>query len=204
MRTIEKTAHRLTDVKSIAQDIMEFLRKSDPEFPEKESRFLQAAASLEQKLGDTVSPSAGEYLSAMEEKFVFSVIYIGWQGFQLNLSIFHNPVNALRLKEDYEDLHQERRLGTISVVDAANRTVCSFYDALDRLPTADTGLIDDITDFYSYLETVGYKLAHYFGFRLADRFLPYVIPGYISDEVHTRIYTEELQEYLNIKLEAMQ
>jgi hypothetical protein len=140
----------------------------------------------------------------MEEKFVFSVIYIGWQGFQLNLSVFHNPVNALLLKEDYEKLHQERRLGTIPVVDTAQRTIHSFYDALSHLSKDYVNLIDDITDFYSYLETVGYKLAHCFGYRLANRFLPYVIPGYVSDEVHTRKYTAELQEYLNIKFDMIQ
>lgn len=204
MRTIETAMHQLTDVKSIAKDVMEMLRRSDPEFPEKEDRFLQAASSLEQKLGSSASPSASEYLTAMEKRFVFSVIYIGWQGFQLNLSIFQNPVNALLLKEDYEKLHQERRLGTIPVVNTAQHTICSFYDAVSRLPEDYTALIDDITDFYSYLETVGYKLAHYFGFQLANRFLPYVIPGYISDEAHTSLYTVELQEHLKIKLDLMQ
>ena len=203
MRTIETVMHRLTDAKSITQDILEMLRMADPEFSEKESRFLQAAASLKKEIGNSVSPSANEYLSAMEEKFASSVIFIGWQGFQLNLSIYHDPVNVLLLEEDYEMLHQERRLGTIPAVNTAQYTICSFCDALKHWSKDYVHLIEDITDFYSYLETVGYKIAHYYGYRMANRFLPHVIPGYISDEVHTRRYTTKLQEYLNIKLELI-
>lgn len=203
MRTIETAMHRLTDAKSITQDILEMLRMADPEFSEKESRFLQAAASLKKEIGNSVSPSANEYLSAMEEKFASSVIFIGWQGFQLNLSIYHDPVNVLLLEEDYEMLHQERRLGTIPAVNTAQYTICSFCDALKHWSKDYVHLIEDITDFYSYLETVGYKIAHYYGYRMANRFLPHVIPGYISDEVHTRRYTTKLQEYLNIKLELI-
>lgn len=139
----------------------------------------------------------------MEEKFVFSVIYIGWQGFQLNQRMYQNPVNALLLREDYEMLHQESRLGTISVINNAHHRIRAFCDALSHLSKNYAELIDDITAFYSYLETVGYKIAHYFGYRLANQFLPYVIPGYISDEVHTRIYTAKLQEYLNMKIEMI-
>lgn len=203
MRTIETVMHRLTDAKSITQDILEMLRMADPEFSEKESRFLQAAASLKKEIGNSVSPSANEYLSAMEEKFASSVIFIGWQGFQLNLSIYHDPVNVLLLEEDYEMLHQERRLGTIPAVNTAQYTICSFCDALKHWSKDYVHLIEDITDFYSYLETVGYKIAHYYGYRMANRFLPHVIPGYISDEVHTRRYTTKLQEYLNIKLKLI-
>lgn len=203
MRTIQTVMHQLTDAKSITKDIKETLRKTDPVFSEKEARFLNAASALEQKLAHTVFPSVNEYLAAMEEKYVFSVIYIGWQGFQLNLDIFHNPVNALRLKEDYENLHQERRLETLSVAQPARGTIDSFCDTLKKLPEDCRSLTDEISDYYAYLETTGYKLAHYFGFLLADQFLPHVIPGYISDEVHTSLYTMELQEYLDFSLDAL-
>ena len=60
-----------------------------------------------------------------------------------------------------------------------------------------------ITDFFSYLETVGYKLAHYFGFVFADRFLGYVIPGYAPDTATTMQYAMMLQEYLDFNLSLL-
>ena len=64
-------------------------------------------------------------------------------------------------------------------------------------------LTDGITSFYGYLETTGYKLAHYFGFRLADLFLPYVIPGYTNDSVDTMYYQSDLKKYLRIDVERV-
>ena len=65
-------------------------------------------------------------------------------------------------------------------------------------------LTEDITGFYSYLQTSGYKIAHYFGFRFADLFLPYVIPGYVDDSVNTGYYRRTLQEYLDIALDRLE
>ena len=55
----------------------------------------------------------------------------------------------------------------------------------------------------SYLETVGYKLAHYFGFVFADHFLEHVIPGYYRDTVTTMQYDWALREYLKIDISKL-
>ena len=204
MKTIETVLHQMTDAKSIMQDLLETLREVDPEFPEIASKFLKASADLERELGDKIAPSAGEYLAAREEEFVMELIYIGWQGFQLNLDIFKNPVNALLLKGDFEDLHCERRLGTLASAGKARQVQNAFYAALKEMPEETQNLTDGVTEFYSYLETTGNKVAHYFGFRLADRFLPFVVPGYTSDPVITLQYSGELKRYLQIDLDRME
>ena len=50
--------------------------------------------------------------------------------------------------------------------------------------------------FFSYLETVGFKLAHYWGFQFANRFLPGVIPGYAPDPFFTAKYRRMLEQDL--------
>lgn len=204
MKTIESVLRQMTDAKSIMQDLLETLREVDPEFPEIESKFLKASADLERELGDKVVPSAGEYLAAKEEEFILELIYIGWQGFQLNLDIFKNPVNALLLKGDFEDLNCERRLGTLDTAGKARQVQNDFYAALKEIPEGTQNLTDGVTEFYAYLETTGYKIAHYFGFRLADRFLPFVVPGYTNDSVNTLQYSGELKRYLQIDLDRME
>lgn len=204
MKTIETVLRKMTDAKSIMQDLLETLREVDPEFAEIESKFLKAAADLERELGDKIAPSAGEYLAAKEEEFVLELIYIGWQGFQLNLDIFKNPVNALLLKGDFEELHRERRLGTLVIAGKAREVQTAFDLALKELPEETRNLTEGVNEFYSYMETVGYKIAHYFGFRLADCFLPFVVPGYTSDQVNTIQYSGELKRYLQIDLDRME
>lgn len=204
MKTIETVLRQMTDAKPIMRDLLEILREVDLEFPEIESKFIEASAELEYQLGDKIAPSAGEYLAAREEEFVMELIYIGWQGFQLNLDIFKNPVNAMLLKGDFEDLNCERRMETLDTAGKARQIQNAFYAALKQMPEETQNLTDGVTEFYSYLETTGYKVAHYFGFRLADRFLPFVVPGYTGDPAITLQYSGELKRYLQIDLDRVE
>ena len=204
MKTIEMMLRQMTDAGSIIQDLRDTLRTIDPQFPAAEQSFNNAVAALEQSLGDAITPTVSEYFAAKEEVLAMELIYIGWQGFQLNLEIFKNPVNALLLQGDYEDLNLERRLETLPTAKKARAVQCAFHEAMQDMPDEAKDLTDGVEEFYTYLETAGYKIAHYFGFRLADRFLPFVVPGYISDQVNTLQYSGGLQRYLKIDLDRME
>ena len=204
MKTIEMMLRQMTDASSIIQDLRDTLRTIDPQFPAAEQSFNNAVGALEQSLGDAITPTVSEYLAAKEEVLAMELIYIGWQGFQLNLEIFKNPVNALLLQGDYEDLNLERRLETLPTAKKARAVLCAFHEAMQDMPDEAKDLTDGVEEFYTYLETAGYKIAHYFGFRLADRFLPFVVPGYISDQVNTLQYSGGLQRYLKIDLDRME
>lgn len=204
MKTIEMMLRQMTDASSIIQDLRDTLRTIDPQFPAAEQSFNNAVAALEQSLGDAITPTVSEYLAAKGEVLAMELIYIGWQGFQLNLEIFKNPVNALLLQGDYEDLNLERRLETLPTAKKARAVLCAFHEAMQDMPDEAKDLTDGVEEFYTYLETAGYKIAHYFGFRLADRFLAFVVPGYISDQVNTLQYSGGLQRYLKIDLDRME
>lgn len=196
MKTVDTVIHQLTDPTILLCEVRETLRTLDPDYPEEEKQFLQAAAKLEQEVG----LSAKEYLAALEQEFTSDIIFVGWQGFKLNMDCFTNPVNKLLLREDFEDLHLEHRMPTLPVAQSARRTINTFLDAL---PPEKHHLTSGITSYYSYLQTTAYKLAHYFGFRLADQFLPFVVPGYISDPLLTDQYTQELQNFLKTDLSVL-
>ena len=203
MKRINDVLHQLTDAAVIMQELKETLREIDPSFRAEEERYETACAVLAEKIGDSVTPSARDYLAALEAECAAALVYIGWQGFRLNLDIFESPVNALLLRGDFEDLHRERRLPTVPGVQEHNRTIHAFHDAL-RDRHDDQELTDGISSFYTYLETTGYKLAHYFGFRLADSFLRYVIPGYTDDSVNTTLYKMALHDALDFNPDLME
>lgn len=203
MKTVQSILHQMTDPKAIMAELCETLRIIDPEFFDTEVKYLAAASNLERELGNSIAPSVSEFLAAKEAEFTAEIIYIGWQGFQLNIDIFNAPVNALMLRGDYEELHRERRLGTLPMAWKPREIINAFYKELRENHSDKMDLTDDITSFYSYLQTTGYKLAHYFGFRLADQFLPYVIPGYTNDSVDTMYYQSDLKKYLNIDIERV-
>jgi len=203
MFTVKSLMTQLTDPKMVLQNVSDVLRKIDPNFAQEELQYLTAVEALKEGIGETVSPSASDYIAAREQEICAELIYVGWLGFQQNMECFQNPVNTMFLKMDYEDFHRERRMHTLPAVQQALKTINAFHDAMRALPTEQRDLTDGITSYISYLETTGYKLAHYFGFILADQFLGHVIPGYCSDPVTTLHYAWDLREYLKLELDLL-
>lgn len=196
MKTVKSVLAKLTEPATLLREVKETLRTVDPEYPEEEKLFLLAATTLEQEIGS----GAKEYLAALEQEFASDILFLGWQGFKLNLDCFTNPVNKLLLREDFEDLHLEYRMPTLPMAQEARHTIDAFLKTL--LPEKHH-LTTPITSYYSYLQTTAYKLAHYCGFRFADQFLPFVVPGYTNDPLLTQQYTLELQCFLNIDVSRL-
>ena len=180
------------------------LRKIDPNFAQEELQYLAAVEALKEGIGETVSPSASDYIAAREQEIGAELIYVGWLGFQQNVECFQNPMNTMFLKMDYEDFHRERRMHTLPEVQKALGTINAFYEVLRTLPEEKRNLTEGITEYMSYLETTAFKLAHYFGFILANQFLYHVIPGYANDSVTTMLYARDLRDYLQLDLKLLE
>ena len=204
MFTVKSVMTQLTDPELILQRMSDTLRKIDPKFVNEEQKYFCAVDALKEVIGDTVSPSASEYIAAREQQICAELIYVAWLGFQQNLECFQNPINTMFLKMDYEDFHRERRMHTLPEVQKALEIRNAFYEVLRTLPEEKRKITEGITEYMSYLETTGYKLAHYFGFILADQFLHHVVPGYVSDSVATMQYRWDLQKYLQLDLKVLE
>ena len=204
MKTVQTVLQQLTNPKTVMAEIRETLSTIDPAFLDVDAKYLTAVSKLEKALGESITPSVGEFLAAKEEEFVSEIIYIGWQGFQLNMDIFHAPINAIMLRGDYEELHRERYLGKLPMAKKARDIIYAFDKVMLEKYNDKQDLTEDITGFFSYLKTSGYKIAHYFGFRFADQFLPYVVPGYIDDSVNTGYYRRMLRERLDIDINRVE
>ena len=204
MYTVKSVMTQLTDPEEVLQKVSETLRKIDPEFAKEERRYFQTVGALEAAIGASVSPSASEYIAAEERKICAELVYVAWLGFQQNLACFQNPINTMFLKMDYEDFHREQSMHTLPEVRKALTTIDAFYKALRELPEEQRQLTDGVTEYMSYLQTVGYKLAHYFGFILADQFLYHVIPGYTNDSCTQMQYAWDLKKYLQLDLKMLE
>lgn len=199
MKTVYDVLDQMTDPQRILDDLKEVLREIDPAFPAAEEKYIQASAALTEYAGSLTAPSVHDCLAAEDQKIAAELVYVGWLGFQFNLDCFNNPINALMLRQDFEDLHRERRIHTLPAVQDATLTIDAFYRVL---PEDLRELTAGITSYYAYLQTVGYKLAHYFGFIYANQFLYYVLPGYSADDVITLEYRRNLSEFLHIDMGA--
>ena len=204
MKTVQTILRQLTNPTIIMQELCEIMRHVDPEFLIVENKFLAAVSNLERELEDSISPPISEFISAKEMTLAAEVIFIGWQGFQLNIDIFKAPINRVMLQGDFEELHRENCLGMLPMVCKARKTITAFYDAIRKSRKEIIDQVDDITNYYSYLQTVGFKIVHYFGFCMADGFLPFVIPGYISNPVDTLSYKNNLEKFLEVDFDYLE
>ncbi len=195
MKTIAQTITQLTDNATITRNIKAILMQVDPQFPEQEAQYTAAAAKLK-----ACWCHAEDYLCAREACYAAAVIHMLWQGLYLNCEIFHHPIYSFLLQGNLDRLYQEENLALLPPYLQAQEAVCAFDKPQ---PENIHGLLDDISDYYAYLETVGYKVAHYYGYRLADSFLRHVIPGYTGNPAHSALYKHALNQYLQIDLSKL-
>ena len=193
---VETIMRKLTAPETIMEAMRESLQQIDPQYEKEHQSFQEGIRLLRDTLGDNHAVSLDTFLAEEERSMAESLLYLFWKGVKQNYDCFANPVNKLFMQLDYEDIHQE---------DLMKSFLPATYDDLGRklvlsLPDELKVLTDPITSYYAYLQTVAYKLAHYYGFHFADRFLPQVVPGYYPDQATTTIYGSMLSEDLNLKM----
>ena len=203
MYTVKSILTQVTDSELVFQNVMETLRTVDPSFEDEHRQYLHSVDTLMNSLRTEDSTKVMGYIAAKEKAFCSEMIYIAWLGFQQNIACFRNPINTEFLKLDYETIHRENSFQSLPNILSALSAINDFDCSLRSLPDDIQNIAMGITDFFSYLETVGFKLAHYFGFVFADRFLGHVVPGYAPDSATTTQYAMMFQEYLDFYLSLL-
>ena len=193
MNTIESILSQLTSNARVA-DGKTVLLKQDPEFPPVESAFQEAACALASKIGKEESK---KLLAAKEQQILSDLVYAAYLGYQANLANFNNPVASQFTKLDYDVFLREHIMQALPHRAAAEKTITVFRETYkDALSEYE----DVIQNYYIYLEVAGPKLAHFWGYAFANRFLPWVEPGYVSDGAQTSAYALELHRDLGFRV----
>ena len=193
MKTIEPILSCLTSI-TMVDDLRQVLREKDPEFLPAEEKFLEAVVHLTEKLG---IEEVERYVTAMDRQICSDLVYASYLGFQANLQNFHNPVASQLTRLDYETFLREHIMQTLPYRTAAEDTERAFLQAHKEILSE---YEEGILDYYVHLEITGPKLAHFWGYRFANQFLPWVEPGYVSDGAQTSLYALELHRDLGFRV----
>ena len=173
--------------KQLLQELKTTLAQVDPAYAEEQLTYEQAAAQL----------SDHTFAEALETQFAAKLLYVTWQGFGWNLDCYRNPVNKLRLHTDYEELHGESHFPSLPKVRAAEEAIRTA--ALHFSPEQQE-LAQQMEDYYAYLETVGFKLWHLWGFQWGNAFFPMVVPGYSPDWAFTSKYIQMVSKGIGLSI----
>lgn len=193
MNTIESILSQLTS-HALVSDLKTTLREQDPEFPPVETAFQKAACALASKIG---KEEVEKLLASKERQILSDLVYAAYLGFQANFANFHNPVASQFTKLDYDIFLREHIMQTLPHRAAAEKTIAAFRGTYKDALSADE---DAIQNYYIYPEVAGPKLAHFWGYAFANRFLPWVEPGYVSDGAQTSIYALELYRDMGFRV----
>ena len=193
MKTIDSTLDMLTDL-SIVEDLRKILREKDRDFLPVEAKFQEAVRDLTARIG---RKAANELVAAWDLQICSDLIYAGYLGFQANQHNFHNPVASQFTRLDYETFLREHIMQTMPYRNEAEAAAAAIQEAYEE---ALNEYEDAIRSYYVYLEVTGPKLAHFWGYRFANQFLPWVEPGYVSDGAQTSLYALELNRDLGFSV----
>lgn len=188
---IDTMFEKLICPKAMMEAVRAEMKKCDPEYASEEAAYEAGVRLLKEIAGGELSVEIDTALAEEEETMGERLIFLFWQGVKQNLACYRDPKEKRFLELDYEDIHHEAEMNQF--IPSARR---GFTPAMiETLPRQADEPLEQIIGYYSYLETVAYKLVHHIGFRFGDRFLKIVVPEYVPDFSVTEMYGKMLEEF---------
>lgn len=173
----------------IVETFVQWMAEKSEDFAVDYQRYTEAMNVLQKELGVLVT----DEIDAIERQCASDLLYSGFLGLKANLDSFIDPVARNFLDVDFEVYLREETAHRLPEYECAQKIRDRFYS---QLTSAQRETYEDVITYTSHLETVGPKLAHYFGYILGNQLLPRVVPGYHSDMVLTIKYNSMLEDYL--------
>lgn len=196
MMKMQLMIEKLTDV-SMVNTLIELMEAHYEDFPECRQKYLAAVERLGRELGEQYNDQVIAMTEAVEKRIASVMIYAGNLGFRANLKNFEDPSAKCFLETDPEVYLGESIAHSLPAYERAQRIMNAFWNLLTEKQKE---YYTDILEYYCYLETIGPKLAHYYGYCFANEFLGYVVPGYVPDVVQTDRYTRMLGDIVGVSV----
>lgn len=197
MLTANKMFSAITDHEVIMKIAREILHEIDPEYPEEESRYLTGVRLFRNSLTPEEQATLNELLILEEKRMAANFLFLFWRGINQNLRCFQDHTEKGFLNLDYEDIHDESVMEGMPANEKYWRLCSDFHHSITK---EQHELSAPISSYYCYLATSAYKIAHYFGFKLADSLLYYLVPDYAPDLSVTVAYRTDIADYLKVDM----
>lgn len=172
----------------VVETFVQWMAKEDEDFAVDYQRYTEAMGMLQKELGNLVK----DEIDAIEQQCASDLLFSGFLGLKANLDNFIDPVARNFLNVDFEVYLREETAHRLPEYERAQKIRDRFYS---QLTSVQKETYADVITYTSHLETVGPKLAHYFGYMLGNQLLPRIVPGYHSDMVLTIKYNSMLEDY---------
>ena len=187
--------------KELVTKLVDVIAANSIEFAADQAHFDETISLLKTELEQDTSPSATDLADAIYQQIGSTLLFSYCLGLKANLDHFIDPVSRTFLDVDPEVYLRENIARQLPDYLRAQHVQEQFYKALS--PSQKEKYDDGITTYICHLETVGPKLAHYYGYLLGNQLFPRIIPGYISDTQLLIQYRYMLEVYCGLNIEPV-
>ena len=189
MKTLNEIAQAITSP-AILDELVELIHTHDETFLQEEASYHEAVEDLKKTMP---VDSVHEYIRACQTEVVANILYAAYEGYRANLVNFYSPCATTFPRMDFTDYIRDHLLGHFPPAIEAYHIREAFIKAL---PEAAWEAEKAVSGYFALLDVHGPKVAHYAGYELANRLLPWVVPGYREDYSQTATYRRELEKYM--------
>lgn len=190
-----RTFLNLLDKHTMMDFLIAMVEENFQDFPGIQQGYIQAMETLQNSIGESAVHKEKE---AICQQITSTILFSGVLGLQANYHYFSDPVGGNFLNADPEVYLRENIAKHLPEYAAAQQSRSEFYSWLDA---AQKELYQPVMEYVCYLETVGPKLAHYFGYLLGNELLQRVVPGYQPDLAFTLQYCIKLEGYFGRQID---
>ena len=184
--------------KEMVSSLAEVMVSNFEDFAADQSRYKKTLSWLEQTLPEGTAPSVEKLVNAIDQQIGSTILFSYFLGLKANWDHFIDPIGRTFLDVDTEVYLREDMARRLPDYQNAQRTQEQFYASLTP---AQQERYESITSYICHLETVGPKLAHYYGYLLGNQLFPHVIPAYAADYQLTLRYRSMLEDYFCIRFD---
>ena len=189
MKTLNEIAQAITSP-AILDELVELIHTHDETFLQEEAIYHEAVEDLKKTMP---VDSVNEYIRACQTEVVANILYAAYEGYRANLVNFYSPCATTFPRMDFTDYIRDHLVGHFPPTMDAYHIREAFIKALSE---AAREAEEAVSGYFALLDVHGPKVAHYVGYELANRLLPWVVPGYREDHSQTTIYRRELKKYM--------
>ena len=179
--------------KEIVASLVEIMAENFADFAADQARYKESLSWLEKELAEGTALSVEKLVNAIDRQVGSTILFSYFLGLKANWDHFIDPIGRTFLDVDTEVYLREDMAKRLPDYQNAQRTQEQFYSSLTPVQQE---RYENITSYICHLETVGPKLAHYYGYLLGNELFPHILPGYGEDTQLTLQYQHFLEDYL--------
>lgn len=184
--------------KAIVTKLVDFMAANSEEFIADQTSFNETISFLEAELGQHTSPSVADLVDAIDQQICSTLLFSYYLGLKANFDHFINPLTRTFMDTDPEIYLRENIAWQLPDYRSAQHMREQFYNTLST--TQKDKYDEDIATYVCHLETIGPKLAHYYGYLLGNQLFPRVVLGYTEDTQLSFCYLQTLEKYLGFRV----